>query len=91
MLRVYGGAILVIAGIVAFVEADRHHPARALNVHGAHVLGRITLTGPGSEWSQTAYDLVRIGAWTLVISGGLTVIAGLIRLRHRPRGATSHS
>jgi hypothetical protein len=29
MWRVYGGAILVIAGIAAFIEAHTHHPVAA--------------------------------------------------------------
>jgi hypothetical protein len=34
---------------------------------------------PASGLSPTAYDLLHIGAWALVILGGLTVLLGLIR------------
>jgi hypothetical protein len=43
------------------------------------VLGYLTLTGPSRGLSQTAYDLLRIGAWALVIVGGLLVVTGRIR------------
>jgi hypothetical protein len=76
--RVFGGAALVAAGIAAFIEAHSHRPHARLDLNGYQVLGRITLTSPGSEWSQTAYDLVRIGAWALVIFGALLVAVGLI-------------
>jgi hypothetical protein len=72
MLRVYAGAIPIIAGIAGFIEAHRHVPVPA------HRPG-IGLITPASGWSPTAYDLVRIGAWALVIVGVLTVILGLIR------------
>jgi hypothetical protein len=71
MRRVYGGAILIIAGIAGFIEASAHPP-------GPHEPGLRLPPTPG-ELSPTAYDLVRIGAWALVILGGLTVILGLIR------------
>jgi hypothetical protein len=43
------------------------------------VLGALTLTSHRSAWSQTAYDLARIGGWALVILGAATLIVGLIR------------
>lgn len=82
-MRRCGGAILVIGGIAAFIEAGSHHPeahhALPSDFGGANVLGRLTLTSPAAGWSQTAYDLVRIGAWALVIVGALLVVTGLIR------------
>jgi peptidoglycan/LPS O-acetylase OafA/YrhL len=83
MRRIYGGAIIVIAGTAALIVAANHHPeahySPPFHVSSENVLGTLTLTSPGSGWSQTAYDLVRIGAWALAVLGALTVIVGLIR------------
>ncbi len=84
MWRVYGGAILVIAGIAAFIEAHSNQPVSAVGVPG-DVLQKQQLAEQGvhpetaSGLSPTAYDLLRIGAWALVILGALTVTLGLIR------------
>jgi hypothetical protein len=84
MWRFYAGAIMVIVGIAGFIAAHSHHPEAStrglhLSTHEA-ILGRILLTSPASGWSQTAYDLVLIAAWALVILGALAVIVGLIGL-----------
>jgi hypothetical protein len=76
--RAYGGAVAVIAGIAAFIEAHSHKPVEQVSeeyVRGgpAHIIQ------PALGLSPTAYDLIRIGAWALVILGGLTVALGLIR------------
>jgi hypothetical protein len=89
MWRVYGGAILIIAGIVALIEARSHHPEprhAPLHLSGENVLGTLTLTSNRSAWSQTAYDLVRIGGWALLILGLAAVVIVLIRYAQRPRG-----
>lgn len=72
MWRVYGGAILIIGGVAAFIDAHRHIPVSARRPE----VGVIT---PASGLSHTAYDLLRIGGWALVILGGVTVALGLIR------------
>jgi len=72
MRRVYTGAIMVVGGIALFIYAHRHIPVPARQPE----LGIIT---PASGLSTTAYDLVRIGGWALVILGGVTVALGLIR------------
>jgi hypothetical protein len=82
MWRLLGGAVLVVLGIAAFIEASSHKPEvrHALpRFSRGQVLGYLTLTGPSRGRSQTAYDLLRIGGWALVIVGGLLVITGLIR------------
>ncbi len=76
MLKVYGGAIPIVAGIAAFIEAHRHMPVPARRPE----FGLIT---PASGLSPTAYDLVRIGGWALVIFGSVTVILGLIQYEVR--------
>jgi hypothetical protein len=89
MRHIFGGAILIIAGIVALLEARSHHPEAQhapLHLSGENVLGTLTLTSNRSAWSQTAYDLVRIGGWVLLILGLAVVVLGLIRYAQRPRG-----
>ena len=80
MWRVFGGAALVVAGIAAFIEAHSHKPfPRA----GSSYLERVEHSG---ALSQTAYDLLRIGAWALVIVGALLVVTGLIQYWGAPLG-----
>ena len=90
MWRVYGGAILVLAGIAAFIEAHRHIPIPARPPAG------VGLVTPASGLSPTAYDLLRLGGWALVILGSVTVAVGLIRYAVRyaaakPLGAVEMS
>jgi hypothetical protein len=75
MWRVYGGAVAVIAGIAAFIEAHVHKPFAGVNFG----LLDSRYDQPPSGLSQTAYDLLRIGGWALVIVGALTIVLGLIR------------
>jgi hypothetical protein len=84
MFKVFAGAVLVIAGIAAFIEAHANHPIPAYSLPSdpiqreqAEQLGAVAK--PASGLDPTAYDLLRIGAWALVIVGGLLVITGLIR------------
>lgn len=81
MRRVFGGAALVILGIAAFIEAHSHAPVNILacRYHREECgLGGESRYEIHLGLSQTAYDLLRIGAWALVIVGGLLVIVGLI-------------
>ena len=78
MWRIFVGAALVVAGIAAFIEAHSHRPEygcpggrEECRVGQAHYLHSGSL-------HQTPYDLLRIGAWALVIVGALLVIVGLI-------------
>ena len=77
MRSVFGGAVLVIAGIAAFIEAHSHHTT----VHSTRRTWTASIISEhrASGLSQTAYDLLRIGAWALVIIGGLLIVTGLIR------------
>jgi len=79
MRQVFVGAALVIAGIAAFIEASSHPPELRDRCSTG---GKACLTEDFSEvhigLSNTAYDLLRIGAWALVIVGVLLVITGLI-------------
>jgi uncharacterized membrane protein HdeD (DUF308 family) len=88
MWRIYGGAIMVIAGIAAFIEAHSHPPeleSRCRTGGKACLLEDFINVHTGL--SQTAYDLLRIGAWALMILGAVTVIVGLIRYRAGMRSA----
>jgi uncharacterized membrane protein len=87
MWRIFGGAVLVIAGVAAFIEAHSNKPvpASAGTIPGSALeraeyrqLGVVEQAHPASGLSQTAYDLLRIGAWALVIIGALVVVVGLI-------------
>jgi hypothetical protein len=76
MREIFGGALLVVAGIAAFIEAHSHHPWEyegwgpgGKAPYGLHHVGL----------SQSSYDLVHIAAWALVIFGGLLIVVGLIR------------
>jgi hypothetical protein len=76
-----GGAVLVILGIAAFIEAYSHAPEyvcpgeyTALGVCSHEYLA-------SGHLSQTAYDLLRIGGSALVIVGGLLVATAVIRYR----------
>jgi hypothetical protein len=75
MRRAFVGAAMVVAGIAALIVAHTHRPgplaALGREFAGPNVLGRLTLRGGPSEWSQTAYDLVRIGGWGLIVFGAV--------------------
>ena len=80
MRQVFGGAVLVIAGIAALIEAFRHPPELESRCRtGGKACPFEDFMNVHTGLSQTAYDLLRIGAWALVIVGGLLVIMGLIQ------------
>jgi hypothetical protein len=88
MRQIFGGAVLVIAGVAAFIEAHSHPPeleSRCRTGGKACLLEDFMNVHTGL--SQTAYDLLRIGAWALVILGAVTLIVGLIRYWTRMRSA----
>jgi hypothetical protein len=62
----WGRGLRSSPGFAAFIEAHSNRP-------------KPVSFGDGAEGhSQTAYDLLRISAWALVIIGALPVIVGLI-------------
>ena len=66
------GALLMVCGIAARIEAARHlcaYGPKAGVLTGACVVG----------WSPTTYDLVRIGGWALLIFGAVIVVFALVR------------
>jgi hypothetical protein len=71
MWRVFGGGVLLVGGIAAFIEERSHRPLPP------GYLGR-GLAGAPARLSENAYDLVRIGGWALIVIGGLLVAVGLI-------------
>ena len=72
MRQLFAGAVLVVAGIAAFIEAHHYRPLPSEYFTPG-------VPGAPSRLSQTAYDLLRIGAWALVIFGALLAVSGLIR------------
>jgi hypothetical protein len=86
-----GGVLLVAAGVVALIEAHSHRPAPYLKLAkefgGSHILGILTLRSPGTEWSQTKYDVFHVAGTALVVAGGLLMIAALIALARRASAA----
>jgi hypothetical protein len=79
VIRIYIGAALLVAGIAAFIEAHSHPPeleSRCRAGGKACLLEHFIEVHTGL--SQTAYDLLRIGAWALMIVGAVTVAVGLI-------------
>src|SRR5690349_15513158 len=64
--QVFGGAVLVIAGIAAFIEAHSHPPQLESRCRGGGKACPLEdFTSVHTGLSQTAYDLLRIGAWAL--------------------------
>jgi hypothetical protein len=93
MVRVVGGAVMVIAGIAAFIEAHSHRPSegrKAAVTEGERAyqarekLNGIKLGPIGHHGlSSDAYDLLRIGGWALIIFGALLIVVGLIAYSRR--------
>jgi hypothetical protein len=94
MWRVFGGAALVVAGIAAFIEAHTHRPESNYLCPEGHepcIIGegqRVHLHLATRGLSQTPYDLLRIGAWALMIVGALLIVVGLMDHWRRPREST---
>jgi uncharacterized membrane protein HdeD (DUF308 family) len=79
MRQVFVGAALVIAGIAAFIEAYSHPPELESRCRtGGKACPLEAFSAVHIGLSKTAYDLLRIGAWALVIVGVLLVVTGLI-------------
>ena len=68
MRQVFGGAVLVSAGIAAFIEAHTYKP------HRPEIEPLST-----APLSRDAYDLLRIAGWALVVFGAVIIVTGLIR------------
>ena len=87
MWRIFIGAALIVAGIAAFIEVHSHAPSYEDVCRQANGEPCPNIVAPSQHHfsvlesghlSQTPHDLLRIGAWALVIFGGLLVIVGLI-------------
>ena len=83
MKRGLFGVTLIVAGVVVWVIATRHHP----QVIGHVDINGHCVAGPPSAafspcrirygWSTAAYDLVRISAWALIAAGVIIFAVGL--------------
>jgi hypothetical protein len=70
------GALLVVAGIAAQIEAARHHPL-VTNSEG-QIVGDVSLKTIHLAWSPTAFHLARIGGWALLTFGAVIVVFALV-------------
>jgi hypothetical protein len=71
---------MMVAGITGGIVAHEHHPAL--------IGGEVQIPGDGisrggpvvhTGWAMTVYDVVRIGAWALLIFGAIIVAFALVR------------
>jgi hypothetical protein len=67
MRQLYGGAVLLSAGIAALIEAHTYKPHRP-------EIEPLSTT----PLSRGSYDLLRIAGWVLVIFGVVIILTGLI-------------
>jgi hypothetical protein len=74
MWRIYCGAVAFLAGVSAFIVDYRNRPLDAFRPydHGT----RVALV---EGLSNTAYDVIHVGGWALIIAGFLLMVMGLIR------------
>jgi hypothetical protein len=75
--RIVGAASLIVAGIAGQIIAASHRPT--FDQIGSCVVG--ICGGRFLGWSRTAYDVVRIGSWALVVFGVVLTVAALLRYR----------
>jgi hypothetical protein len=61
-----------LGGVSAFIVDFRNRPRPVFEVSGIHAALVSGLT-------PTAYDLIHVGGWALIIAGVLLMIMGLIR------------
>jgi hypothetical protein len=71
------GALLAVGGIAAQIVAHRHRPGLTSGAAPSGYTFGFERVSVG--WSSTAYDLVRVGGWALLIFGAITVAFALIR------------
>ena len=67
------GGFMIVAGITGGIVAHEHRVGRVVRVPGDGI--RVVYTG----WPMTAYDVVRIAAWALLIFGAIIVAFAIVR------------
>ena len=77
--RLWLGAALMLAGVSAFIVDFRNKPLPVLEISGTHAALVSGLT-------PTAYDVIHVAGWALIIAGVLLMIMGLIRYSAAMRG-----
>ena len=76
--------VLSIAGVAGMVVVPEHAPSlsspSSIPIPGTtntvNGFGLPTVVG---GWSQTVYDIARVGTWALLIVGAILVVMGLIK------------
>jgi hypothetical protein len=81
LLLIYGGAIMVIMGIVSFIEAGIHNWACGSEGVIIERFRQGEECWRGVKIVAAAHYPLLICAWSLVILGALTVIIGLLKER----------
>ena len=77
MRKAAPGTLLIVTGIAVGIIAARHAPLANISptTYLLHTAG----------WSATAYDIVRVAGWALLVLGIVTVAFALVReLRSHP-------
>lgn len=78
------GVVLLLGAVTGFIIVPEHAPYSGPSGVTFNPSPDEVLHGGG--WSQTAYDLARIGTWALLIVGLISVIVGLLTYwRPRPQ------
>jgi len=75
MWRIYAGAVSFLAGVSAFVVDARHRRSPGVEAFG----NTIGVHTHEQGLSGTAYDLIHVAGWVLIVAGVLLIIMGLIR------------
>jgi hypothetical protein len=70
MPLIFGAGLMVVGGIAGLIEANRYRPLPP----GYFTPG---VDGAPSRLSETAFDLLRIGGWALIVFGALLAMVGL--------------
>jgi hypothetical protein len=77
MWRIDWGITAFIAGITAFIVDARHR--RNPTIEAFLSSEPATQKQHAKGLANTAYDLIHVGGWALIVAGALLMIMGLIR------------
>ena len=83
MRQVFGGASLIVVAFALGALDQRNKPVDAIYRYNEG--GKDWESIPASGLSHTAYDVLRVGAWALIVFGVLLIIVGLMQYRAQLR------